>query len=379
MDRKENGVKDGFRATLIVIMCLLCLLLGGCFQGHGPSATASRSPSPLILRLTPQQAVPIPPQQGRGAPIENLIPMYGSSYETDPFFADVVTAFRRWEWNVVYTRLDEMAREDPENLDIYRLQAEVYMINQSYKAALGQLDRVLEQNPEDLHALGVSAILMRILGDKAGEQERLAALERLHPQAAEAVSSLLARAEALFQADYSSEPQLGQSPEAIAVFGQTPKSDGTPSAGLFSRLEKALEMAQRFPEAKLILSGGDLKTEFTEAAVMADWLVEQGVSEERLILDEAARDTLGNAIGTLQALEEHGLHSVLIVGTLYHLPRAVTTMTIYAETQGYELDIDSAGGGQTAVKEEGERLYTYVLAARAGALFEKKDYDRFAS
>ena len=38
--------------------------------------------------------------------------------------------------------------------------------------------------------------------------------------------------------------------------------------------ENALEIAKRFPDAKLILSGGDVKTEFTEAAVMKEWLVE---------------------------------------------------------------------------------------------------------
>lgn len=64
---------------------------------------------------------------------------------------------------------------------------------------------------------------------------------------------------------------------------------------MLSRLEKALEMAERFPDAKLILSGGDVKTEFTEAAVMKEWLVEQGIEETRLLLDEEARDTHGNA------------------------------------------------------------------------------------
>lgn len=70
---------------------------------------------------------------------------------------------------------------------------------------------------------------------------------------------------------------------------------------MLNRLEHGLEMAEKYPDAKIILSGGDVRTEYTEASVMKNWLLEQGVDESRIILDEAARDTYGNAIGTLKA------------------------------------------------------------------------------
>lgn len=112
---------------------------------------------------------------------------------------------------------------------------------------------------------------------------------------------------------------------------------------------------------------------------MKNWLLEQGVDESRIILDEAARDTYGNAIGTLKALQEMDAHKILLVGTMLHLPRAVTTTTLYAQHLGYDLTLDSAGGGETAVLDKGEVHYAYVNAARAAGLFTKSDYSKYTT
>ena len=272
-----------------------------------------------------------------------------------------------------------MVRENPDYLDAYRMQAEVYLINQHYEAALSQLDRILERDTTDVHALGVSAIIMHILENAEGEQERLAALEQVNAEAAEAVRSMLEQADTLLHATYTPQPQTDMVPDAITIYGQTPKKNGTPSAGMLSRLERGLEMAEKYPDAKIILSGGDVRTEYTEASVMKNWLLEQGVDESRIILDEAARDTYGNAIGTLKALQEMDAHKVLLVGTMLHLPRAVTTTTLYAQHLGYDLTLDSAGGGETAVLDKGEVHYAYVNAARATGLFTKSDYSKYTT
>ena len=330
-----------------------------------------------VLTLTEEMSMPIPNKAGRGEPMEDLIPMYAEEYAEDPVLKEAVLQFRRWDWPAMYKNLDDIVTENPEYLDAYRLQAEAYMINKNYQAALAQLDRVLERDLGDVHALGVTAILMRILGDKTGEEVRMDALEMVCVDAANDVRSLLEKTELLLNASYDDEPQTDMVPDAIAVFGQTPKANGKPSSGLLSRLEKALEMAERFPDAKLILSGGDVKTEFTEAAVMKEWLMEQGIEETRMLLDEDARDTYGNAIGIITLCEEIDAHKVMVVGTMLHLPRAVTTLSLYAERVGFEIEVDSAGGGETEAANEGERLYTYVNAARAAGLFAQSDYSRY--
>ena len=116
---------------------------------------------------------------GRGKAMEDLVPMYAEEYVDDPVLKQAVTYFRRWEWTQLYRELDEIVTEDPDYLDAYRLQAEAYMINKNYEAALSQLDRILERDRTDVHALGVTTVLMHILENEEGEKERLLALEKV--------------------------------------------------------------------------------------------------------------------------------------------------------------------------------------------------------
>lgn len=370
--------------ALLALAALFLLCFSGCTEKAPAAQMETTAVPPTIesdevpgFRLYDSVPMPVPPEQGRGEAIEHLIPMYGADYENDPLFKDTVTAFRRWQWNVVYRNLDDFVTADPENLDTYRFQAEVYLIGSQYKAALGQLDQILRRNPSDIHALGISTILCHILGDEAGEKGRMDMLMSRSHEAAEAVMALLNDVEAYWNAPYSDQPQTDMIPDAIVTFGQTPKTNGTPSGGLLNRLEKTLELAKRFPEAAIIVSGGDVKTEFTEASVMKNWLMEQGIPEDRIYMDELARDTYGNAVGSLIELQKLDAHKAIVVGTRLHQPRASTTLALYAKSQGYALKIDSAGSGDTEVKDEGERLYTYIAGARAAGLFTKSDYQKF--
>ena len=357
------------RKYLIILLGIVMILIG-----TGSYFYIKKMPK---VTLTEEVDMPIPGKPGRGKAMEDLVPMYAEEYVDDPVLKQAVTYFRRWEWTQLYRELDEIVTEDPDYLDAYRLQAEAYMINKDYEAALSQLDRILERDRTDVHALGVTTVLMHILENEEGEKERLLALEKVSGQAADAVRNVLEETDELLKQPYGSEPQTDMIPQAIAVFGQTPKENGKPSAGLLSRLECALELAERFPDAKIILSGGDVKTKFTEASVMKEWLLEQGVAEDRILLDEKARDTYGNAIGILPICKEIKVHKVMVVGTILHLPRAVTTLTLYAKAEGYDMKIDSAGGGEHEASDEGERLYTYVNASRAAGIFSKQDYEKF--
>ena len=348
------------RKYLIILLGIVMILIG-----TGSYFYIKKMPK---VTLTEEVDMPIPGKPGRGKAME---------YVDDLVLKQAVTYFRRWEWTQLYRELDEIVTEDPDYLDAYRLQAEAYMINKNYEAALSQLDRILERDRTDVHALGVTTVLMHILENEEGEKERLLALEKVSGQAADAVRNVLEETDELLKQSYGSEPQTDMIPQAIAVFGQTPKENGKPSAGLLSRLECALELAERFPDAKIILSGGDVKTKFTEASVMKEWLLEQGVAEDRILLDERARDTYGNAIGILSICKEIKVHKVMVVGTILHLPRAVTTLTLYAKAEGYDMKIDSAGGGEHEASDEGERLYTYVNASRAAGIFSKQDYEKF--
>ncbi|OOF66035.1 YdcF family protein [Rodentibacter sp. Ppn85] len=346
--------------------------LSGCVQN-------TQDISPLGFTLSNVIEAPKGKETGRGEAIEHLVVKYAQDYENDPYLRDDVKAFRHWEWQKLYRSLDQKVKEKPDYLNTYRLQAEAYLINKDYRQALSQLDQILRRKPDDLHALAVSILAAKTLEDETQVKQRLNALEKRSPQAAQAMQDIFRFTENILQQPFSDQPQSQLSFDAIAVFGQSPNPDGSPSKGLLQRLEKTKEMAAKYPNAKLVLSGGPVKTPYAESDVMAKWLKENGVNPNRFLLDPIARDTPGNAIGMVKLFKQHNLHTVLGVGTQLHIPRATAVLKGYADYVGYPIKIDGVGGGNppSTEKKQIEALYTYVNVARSMGLFTLSDFQRF--
>lgn len=80
----------------------------------------------------------------------------------------------------------------------------------------------------------------------------------------------------------------------VIVLGAHVKGE-TPSKALLKRLESALDYGKKNPETKLILSGGQgYGEDITEALCMKRYLTENGISADRLILEEKSTDTKEN-------------------------------------------------------------------------------------
>ena len=66
------------------------------------------------------------------------------------------------------------------------------------------------------------------------------------------------------------------------------------------RLVEGMALARRYPDAKILLTGGDAalmpRDEPSEAAVMRDLFVRQGIDPARITLEERSRNTYENAI-----------------------------------------------------------------------------------
>ena len=94
----------------------------------------------------------------------------------------------------------------------------------------------------------------------------------------------------------------GDSPHCVvAVLGLVLGPGGVPSPALRARCERAAQVAKE-RDATVIPTGGDAAgAGVTEARAMADVLGgEMGVREERLLLEEEARNTVENAINVLR-------------------------------------------------------------------------------
>jgi len=92
------------------------------------------------------------------------------------------------------------------------------------------------------------------------------------------------------------------------------------------RLATTLWLAKRYPEARIVLSGGggllsDDETE-SEAVTMERFLVMQGIAADRLLLEGQSRNTDENAELTGTLLEGIG-GPVVLVTSAFHMPRSV--------------------------------------------------------
>ena len=98
--------------------------------------------------------------------------------------------------------------------------------------------------------------------------------------------------------------------------------NGKPAPDLLSRLDTAQNYLEMYPEARLILTGGNAdENGRSEADVMHDILIEQGVPEDRMILEEQAQTTIENFrnIAGIVSTDE----PVVMISSGYHMDRAV--------------------------------------------------------
>lgn len=111
----------------------------------------------------------------------------------------------------------------------------------------------------------------------------------------------------------------------LIVLGAQVKEEG-PSSTLRLRLEKAAEYAAQNPETTLVLSGGmGHHEQVSEAEAMKQYLLDQGIPEERMLLEDRSTSTLENLVYSRYLLEAQPGQQPVRVGVLtsnFHLYRA---------------------------------------------------------
>src|SRR5215475_8731057 len=105
------------------------------------------------------------------------------------------------------------------------------------------------------------------------------------------------------------------------VLGSQVMPDGTPSARLRARLDKADELFQQGLLKYVIVRGGQGKEGHSEARVMADYLAGQKVPREAIILDEYGNNTQATAQNSAAIMKERGLTSAVVVTQYFHITR----------------------------------------------------------
>ncbi len=150
--------------------------------------------------------------------------------------------------------------------------------------------------------------------------------------------------------------------DAIVVLG-TAQYNGRPSPVLRARLDRALKAYEGGGASVIVVTGGrnpgDL---FTEAEASRDYLLERGVPEGALLLENQGRDSWQSMRGVARLLRARDLSEVLLVSDGFHLFRL--------KLMARDLDLTPYGAPAigSPIKQGGGVEFGYVLREAAGVV-----------
>ena len=117
--------------------------------------------------------------------------------------------------------------------------------------------------------------------------------------------------------------------DLIVILGNTVQPDGKMSPRLQARTERGLQLYQQGKGKKIVVSGGIGKECQDEAQTMKSFLVEKGVPEENIILDNKGKNSHLTSVNTKAILEKDTTAknpSVIVVSQYHHISRTKLAM-----------------------------------------------------
>jgi uncharacterized SAM-binding protein YcdF (DUF218 family) len=124
----------------------------------------------------------------------------------------------------------------------------------------------------------------------------------------------------------------GRAPDGVIVLGGAIDSDSTAARQSLEinssaeRVTAMLELAQRYPQAKILFTGGAsslIEETLSEAPVAGDVLRRFGVAPDRILLETESRTTEENATFSARLVKPKPGERWLLVTSAWHMPRSV--------------------------------------------------------
>ena len=150
--------------------------------------------------------------------------------------------------------------------------------------------------------------------------------------------------------------------DAIVVLG-TAQFNGRPGPVLRARLDRALAVYEAGMAPLIVVTGGKQQgDQFTEAQAGRDYLVEQGVPTEAILLENRGQDSWQSMQSVAALLEYRQLSRVLLVSDGFHLFRL--------KKMAHDLGLTAYGTAATSspIRRSGPTEFSYVLRETGGVV-----------
>lgn len=194
--------------------------------------------------------------------------------------------------------------------------------------------------------------------------------------------------------DRFSRPVLSQPPTGVIVLGGvtdevvTVARDSVALTAGAERLTEAVALLHRFPNLRLVFTGGSGRLEDTpmsEAAAAQRFWTEMGVPAGQMAFEDRSRDTWENAVFTKAMLRDGAGGTWLLITSAAHMPRSVgifrrigfpvTPWPVDYRTTGTNADFHGWRNASdmfealAVASHEWIGLLAYYLAGKTSALF----------
>lgn len=110
--------------------------------------------------------------------------------------------------------------------------------------------------------------------------------------------------------------------DVVIVMGAAVGEGGQPSPALMRRTAHGIELVRRGEAEYLLVTGGIGKHPPAEAHLMRGMALEEGLAEERIVMEEEGRNTFESVVGCVSIMRERGWTKATVVSDSFHLPRA---------------------------------------------------------
>ncbi len=116
--------------------------------------------------------------------------------------------------------------------------------------------------------------------------------------------------------------------DLLVVLGNKVYPDGTLSPVLKARVDRSFDAWQKGCAPYILVSGGTGKEGFPEGTAMANYLVQKGVPETSISIDNEGINSYATALNTKTLLTQNNWQSVTVVTSYYHVFRSELAMKL---------------------------------------------------
>jgi hypothetical protein len=241
------------------------------------------------------------------------------------------------------------------------------------KAALRVYEEIHELDTNGFQARLLHAAYSRAIGDTNGSELTLLALSKAHPQRTQAYREKFRRLDQSREMALSTNVPVTMpkgTNHVLIILGAGLETNGIPKPKLLDRLKQGKLVANEYPNAPVIVTGGNQKAGITEAYVMSRWLIAEGLSTNRIILEDNAKDTVGNAVRCSYILKALGATHVTLITSSTHLKRALLDFHEAALQEGLTLEFAHVVAiDKNDTDEPRERVGVYRDLLRASGIW----------